>query len=71
MPTSWTTSVIVPASGVEVGQADRHALTVRIDTEDHELSRLRVVGDQRRVDDEERRDRGQLTFLEDDRHHAS
>ena len=57
--------------GVEVGQADRHALAVHIDTEDHELSRLRVVGDQRRVDDEERRDRGQLAFLEDDRHHIS
>ena len=57
--------------GVEVGQADRHALTVRIDAEDHELPRLRVVRDQRRVDDEERRDRGQLTFLEDDRHHIS
>ena len=58
-------------AGVEVGQADRHALAVHVDAEDDELSRLRVVRDQRRVDDEERRDRGQLAFLEDGRHHIS
>ena len=31
LPTSWTTSVTVPAVGVEVGEADRHALAVRVE----------------------------------------
>ena len=71
LPTSWTTIVIVPASRSKsvmvIGMRSPCASTRSMTN----CPGCAWRGDQRRVDDEELRDRGQLAFLEDDRHHVS
>ena len=68
LPMPWTTSVIVPALRVGVGDRERDALAALVDPEDHELAGLALAGDARGLDPEQLDVGGEEAGLEDGEH---